>query len=317
MITDVNLRDYVAMEALHPRRELPRHFSFTYEQANASSISSIDDITSSMMVTYYARIDGLGYTLGQQTPYQYHIFASNEPATRRSYKQPNAHPMQLSQTDWPHVYPKNIGIIPMRVYNRFELMPRQRTAALTFEEPPAWVDPNPDDSDDDTEARIRALLIKGYIHYPHSEALSIVIINSVRASNPKDRNLGAAEKSLAAAAELDEHYAGAKAGRAGAGAETPVIETCRCAGGCDDETMPGEDLCARCYTIEGCCALDFPDEDQDEAFLYVVPAPLDGPVAGSNRPSGSKDPLGTIVAAARSSRNPSPSYVENPTSRSK
>ena len=78
--------------------------------------------------------------------------------------------------------------------------------------------------------------------------------------------------------------------------------------------MPGEDLCARCYTIEGCCVLDFPDKDQDKAFSHVVPGPLDGPVVGSNRPSRSKDPLGTIVAAARSSRNPSPSYVENPDS---
>ena len=73
-------------------------------------------------------------------------------------------------------------------------------------------------------------------------------------------------------------------------------------------------MCARCYTIEGCCALDFPDEDQDEAFSHVVPGPLDGPVVGSNRPLGSKDPLGTVVAAARSSRNPSPSYVEDPDS---
>ena len=35
--------------------------------------------------------------------------------------------------------------------------------------------------------------------------------------------------------------------------------------------MPDEDLCARCYTIEGCCDLDFPDEPDIESHTGSSP----------------------------------------------
>ena len=50
-------------------------------------------------------------------------------------------------------------------------------------------------------------------------------------------------------------------------------------------------------------------------YSYVVLGPLDGPLAGSGRPSMSKDPLGPIMAgkpSTRSTRNESAEYVEDP-----
>ena len=51
----------------------------------------------------------------------------------------------------------------------------------------------------------------------------------------------------------------------------PGYRRCRCAGGCDDEAMPGGDVCARCYTIEGCCELNFPDEPDSESHTESSP----------------------------------------------
>ena len=52
---------------------------------------------------------------------------------------------------WPHIYPANIGMIPMRVYRCYELMPAQRTVAINNIVPPDWADP--DDSDSPADAR--------------------------------------------------------------------------------------------------------------------------------------------------------------------
>ena len=331
MITEFDLHKYVTMDPLQPGRGPSRRCSLTYEQAGASTIAAIDDITACMVVTDLARNDAPGYTLGQQTPYEYQVFSDNEPATRRSYTRLGAEPVLLGQMAWPHVYPSNVGVLPLHMYDRFQLMPRQRTSALTNEAPPAWIDANPDDSDNCAEARIREQLIKEHIHYPYDEALNIVA--RVRAENPRDTSLVAAEKSLArhvrrevVAARAAVQTLGLKsqvlthriahlAGHApGADAEASHITTCQCANGCDDETTPGGRLCAICYATEGCYVLDSSDEDHEEAFSYVVPGSLDGPNAGSRRPSGPKDPMAQIARAARTSRNPSPTYVEDPDS---
>ena len=74
-----------------------------------------------------------------------------------------------------------------------------------------------------------------------------------------------------AGGQMHVQGAGAEADGAGAGAEEPGYKRCRCAGGCDDEAMPGEDVCARCYTIEGCCELDFPDEPDNESHTESSP----------------------------------------------
>jgi hypothetical protein len=71
--------------------------------------------------------------------------------------------------------------------------------------------------------------------------------------------------------QMQVQGAGAEADGAGAEAEAPEYRRCRCAGGCDDEAMPGEDVCARCYTIEGCCDLDSPDERDSESHTESSP----------------------------------------------
>ena len=80
-----------------------------------------------------------------------------------------------------------------------------------------------------------------------------------------------------AGGQMHVQGAGAEADGAGAGqmeqelGRGPEYRRCRCAGGCDDEAMPGEDVCARCYTIEGCCELDFPDEPDSESHTESSP----------------------------------------------
>ena len=257
MLTDLPLREYIAIGELQPRGGYgpPTQHSLTYEDAGVSVIIGVDDITASMMVAYYVRTghdDGTNYNLGRSKPYQFPIFVSNKPATRRAYKQHSANPVPLNQSEWPHVYPSSIGVIPMHVYKSYELMPTQRTAALNPMEPPAWADSNPNDSDSPIIAQVRHHIINTYIHYPYNEALCLV--DKVRTHNPADKNLEAAEHALALIA----------AGQ------------------------------------------------QAAAFSYVVPGPLDGPLAGSGRPSKSRDPLGPIVAGTRSSRNKSAEYLEDP-----
>ena len=83
----------------------------------------------------------------------------------------------------------------MHVYQRYELMPRQRTAAVNFMEPPAWTDGNPNDSDNPADAQLRSEIINTYIHYPYDEALCLV--DNVRAHIPTDKNLVVAEQALA------------------------------------------------------------------------------------------------------------------------
>ena len=88
------------------------------------------------------------------------------------------------------------------------------------------------------------------------------ITPSQQPSNTQAMQLNDAEKlvNLQAGGRMHVQGAGAKADGAGAQAEAPGYTRCRCAGGCDDKAMLGEDVCARCYTAEGCCELDFPDE---------------------------------------------------------
>ena len=163
-----------------------------------STIIGVDDIIASMMVAYYVQTghdDCTNYDLSRSEAQHFHTFASNEPATRRAYKQHSANPVLLSQRKWPHDYPSSIGVITMHVYKSYELMPRQRTAALNPTEPPAWTDSNPNNSDSPTEAHVRNEIINTYIRYPYNEALCLV--DNVRTNNPIDRNLEAAEQALA------------------------------------------------------------------------------------------------------------------------
>jgi hypothetical protein len=106
----------------------------------------------------------------------------------------------LGQREWPHIYPANIGIITMRVYHCYELMPAQRTAAINNIETPEW--PSPDDSDSPADAELRSNIINTYVHYPYDEALRIV--DEVRARNPTDKNLMVAEQALAQIAAEQE-----------------------------------------------------------------------------------------------------------------
>ena len=74
-----------------------------------------------------------------------------------------------------------------------------------------------------------------------------------------------------AGGQMHVQDAGAEAEGAGAEAEAPEYRRCRCAGVCDEEAMPGEDVCERCYTIEGCCDLEFPDEPDSESHTESSP----------------------------------------------
>ena len=95
----------------------------------------------------------------------------------------------------PHVYPGNVGTIPMSIYETYERLPVQRTAELSFMTPPPSRDSNPHDLDTAAEAGVRSKIINTHVHYRYSEAEAI--LNNVYAH---DTHLQATKLSVAAAA---------------------------------------------------------------------------------------------------------------------
>ena len=101
MMTDLSLREYVAIDELQPRDgyEPPTQHSWTYEQADTTTIVSVEDITASMMAAYHVRTgidDGTNYNEGRSKPYRFRVYATNEPETRRAYKQHSTSPVLLA-----------------------------------------------------------------------------------------------------------------------------------------------------------------------------------------------------------------------------
>ena len=71
-----------------------------YEEADKDTTIGVDDIAASMMVAYHAhtgQADSTGYNLGRAKPYQFRIYAANEPAARMTYKQHSISPALLAQ----------------------------------------------------------------------------------------------------------------------------------------------------------------------------------------------------------------------------
>ena len=181
MITGLKLKAYLIIESHAPSR------SVTYEAAANDTINGIDDLTASMVVARNARVQkphantGIGYVghfynPGHSIPFQYHVYTPRAPTNRRNYKHHTFEPVLLGQREWPHVYPENMGTIPMPMYEAYERLPVQHTAELSFMTPPPSRDSNPHDLDTAAEASVRSEIINAHIHYPYSEAEAIIDI---------------------------------------------------------------------------------------------------------------------------------------------
>ena len=114
------------------------------------------------------------YNPGQRAPFRYHVYAPKAPATRRHYKPQTFQAVTLGQREWPYVYPKHIGTIPLAVYGAYERLPMQRTAELSRLALPPSKDGNPHAFDTATEARIRNKIINTYVQYSPFEAEAVV-----------------------------------------------------------------------------------------------------------------------------------------------
>ena len=124
----------------------------------------------------------------------------------------------LVQRQWPHIYPKHVGTIPMYMYGAYERLSVQRTTKLNYMTPPRRKDGNSDDLDSPPEAHVRGQIMKERVHYPYFKALAL--IDNVNTHNLADRHLQAAKESPAAITA--ERMAAAFGGRpwGGSGSQT-------------------------------------------------------------------------------------------------
>ena len=117
---------------------------------------------------------GETYNPGLNIPFRYHGYAARAPANRRHCKHQTFQPLALAEGEWPHVYPKHIGAIPLAVYRAYERLPVQRTAELSRLAVPPSKDGNPHDIDTATEARIRNKIINAYVQCSSFQAKAMV-----------------------------------------------------------------------------------------------------------------------------------------------